>query len=132
MKLRFTGWVLAGVVVAVVGATGTTQEPTRDSAQVYESGNGVSWPTLIKHVKPQYTAAARSAKIEGVVKLRAVVNPDGHVDRVRVMQSLDTKYGLDDEAIKCAEKWTFGPAKKDGKPVAVWVDIELDFRIHLP
>jgi protein TonB len=111
---------LAGLVVA---ATATiAQEP-----QAYRPGNGVSAPKLVKEVKPNYTPEARAAKIQGTVLLSAVVREDGTVSDVKVSRSLDTKYGLDAEAIKAAKQWTFNPGMRDGKPVAVLVAIELAF-----
>ena len=59
--------------------------------------------------------------------LEAVVLPGGTVGEVRVIRSLDKKYGLDDEAVKAAKQWQFEPGRKDGKPVAVLVTIELTF-----
>jgi hypothetical protein len=44
-----------------------------------------------------------------------------------VTESLDPTFGLDDEAVKAAWQWSFKPATKDGKPVAVGVELELRF-----
>lgn len=126
------GLVVAGIV-AFAGVLVTRQEQAQapvvtEDEQVYEVGhNGVSSPSVRKQVDPKYTEAARAAKITGVVHLEAVVEPDGHVNRVSVTRSLDSKYGLDDEAIKALKQWEFFPSKKDGKPVAVWIKIELVF-----
>jgi TonB family protein len=73
--------------------------------------------------------AAPAAKITGDVKLRPVVEPDGHVDRVSVTESLDSKSGLDDEAIKAARRWEVVPSRKRNKPVAVWIEILMQFRL---
>jgi outer membrane biosynthesis protein TonB len=40
---------------------------------------------------------------------------------------LDTKFGLDAEAVKAAKQWTFKPGLKAGKPVPVRVTIEMGF-----
>ena len=98
--------------------------------QVYTPGNGVSIPRLIKEVKPEYTPEAKAAKIQGTVLLVAVVLEDGTVDGVTVSRSLDTKYGLDGQAIKAARQWMFSPGMKDGKPVAVKITIELAFTLR--
>jgi len=94
---------------------------------VFTPGNGVSLPTLIKEVKPNYTAAALAARIQGVVVLAAVVLPNGSVGDVTVLQSLDAQFGLDDQAIIAAKQWLFGPGMKDGVPVAVRVTIQMSF-----
>jgi TonB family protein len=99
-------------------------------SQVYQSGNGVSTPRLIKEVKPNYTKEARDAKIQGTVVLAVVVREDGTVGDAQVTRSLDAKYGLDNEAIKSAKQWTFSPGLKDDKPVAVKVTVEIAFTLR--
>lgn len=61
-------------------------------------------PVLITEVKPEYTKEAQAAGIEGTVVLDAVVLKDGTVDDVRVTKSLDKKYGLDEQAVKCVRQ----------------------------
>jgi TonB family protein len=80
-------------------------------------------------VKPQYTADAMHAKIEGVVVVECVVMPDGTVGEVALVRSLDPTLGLDQEAIRAAKRWRFVPGKKQGQPVPVLVTIELAFRL---
>jgi TonB family protein len=38
--------------------------------------------------------------------------------------------GLDEKAIDAVRKWRFDPARKDGHPVAVPVNIEVNFRLY--
>jgi protein TonB len=93
-------------------------------------GNGVSWPRLLQEVKPNYTADAMRARVEGMVELEIVVLPDGAVGRVRVTRSLDRAFGLDEEAIKAVRMWRFDPARHLGRPVAARVGVELSFRLR--
>ena len=65
-------------------------------------GPGVTTPVVIQQVKPQYTADAMRAKVQGSVWLECVVMPDGTVGDVRVTRSLDAMFGLDQEAIAAA------------------------------
>lgn len=97
---------------------------------VYRPGNGVELPRILREVKPQYTADAMRAKVQGVVELEAVVLPDGSVGDVRVTHSLDPVFGLDDEAIKAVKQWRFAPGTRLGQPVAVLVGIELTFTLR--
>ena len=123
-------WLLSSFVIALVSAPAAKQEQAQaPNDEVYTPGNGVSMPSVLRQVDPQYTPAARTAKIEGTVKVKAVIEADGRTDRITVIKSLDKTYGLDDEAVKAAKQWAFAPAKKDGKPVSVWVTIELEFRL---
>jgi protein TonB len=80
-------------------------------------------------VNPRYTQAAMAAKIEGEVLLSVVVEEDGSVSGVTVTQSLDSVYGLDDQAVDAARQWTFRPATKNGTPVAVSVTLQMRFTL---
>ena len=93
-------------------------------------GNGVSWPKLIVEVKPNYTAEAMRARIEGFVELEIVVHADGSVGRIRLVRSLDARFGLDLEAIKAVRAWRFDPARQAGRPVQVRVPVEVSFRLR--
>jgi TonB family protein len=97
---------------------------------VFRVGNGVQAPTVLREVKPGYTADAMRAKVQGTVRLECVVLPDGTVGRVEVIRSLDNSFGLDQEAIKAAKQWRFRPGMRQGEPVAVLVIIELDFTLR--
>jgi protein TonB len=96
----------------------------------YRPGNGVMLPKPLREVKPQYTADAMRAKVQGTVLLECVVLPDGTVGKVEVVRSLDSAFGLDEEAIKAAKQWRFAPGTRFGEPVAVLVTIELTFTLR--
>lgn len=96
----------------------------------YRPGNGVLLPKPLREVKPQYTADAMRAKVQGTVLLECVVLPDGSVGKVEVVRSLDSAFGLDQEAIKAAKQWRFAPGTRFGEPVAVLVTIELTFTLR--
>ena len=87
-------------------------------------------PKPLREVKPQYTADAMRAKVQGTVLLECVVLPDGSVGKVEVVRSLDSAFGLDQEAIKAAKQWRFAPGTRFGEPVAVLVTIELTFTLR--
>ena len=98
-------------------------------SEVHRPGNGVSLPVVVKEVKPAYTAAAMQEKIQGSVWLTCVVGVDGLVSDVKITKSLDTEFGLDDEAMAAASQWIFKPGQKDGKTVPVLITIELTFTL---
>ena len=97
---------------------------------VYRPGNGVELPQVVVQKKPNYTAEAMRAKVQGVVWVDAVVLPDGTVGDVSVTKSLDSTFGLDQEAVKAAKQWKFLPGRRFGTPVAVLVTIELTFTLR--
>jgi len=96
----------------------------------YRPGNGVELPRVVKEVRPNYTADAMRAKVQGTVWVEAVVLPDGTVGEVSVVRSLDQTFGLDQEAVKAARQWRFRPGTRFGEPVAVLVTIELTFTLR--
>lgn len=96
----------------------------------YRPGSGVTVPRVVREVKPQYTADAMRAKVQGVVWIECVVMPDGTVGDVKVIRSLDPVFGLDQEAMKAARQWRFVPGTRQNEPVPVIVTIELTFTLR--
>lgn len=113
--------VLLGLVALAAGVA--AQESS------YRPGDGVTYPRIVKEVKPVYTDAARKERIQGTVMMDVVVRSDGTVGDVNVTKSLDKEFGLDDEAVRAVKQWVFDPGTKDGKAVAVLVQIEMSFTL---
>jgi TonB family protein len=96
----------------------------------YRPGNGVTLPRVLREVRPNYTSDAMRAKVQGIVVLECVVRPDGTVGDVQVTRSLDSTFGLDQEAIKAAKQWRFAPGSRLGEAVPVLISIELTFTLR--
>lgn len=98
----------------------------------YRPGSGITSPTLVKEVRPQYTADAMRAKVQGIVEVEAIINTDGTVGQVQIVRSLDSTFGLDQEAIKAVKQWRFRPGTRlaTGEAVPVLVNIELTFTLR--
>jgi TonB family protein len=97
---------------------------------VYQPGNGVTPPVPTFVPKPQYTADAMRARIQGTVWVECIVQTNGQCSDTHVVRSLDQAFGLDQEAIKAARLFRFRPGMRLGEPVAVLVTIELSFTLH--
>jgi TonB family protein len=97
---------------------------------VFRPGNGVTPPVALYVPKPQYTADAMRARIQGTVWVECVVQTNGACGEAHVVRSLDPTFGLDQEAIKAARLFKFKPGVRMGEPVAVLVTIELSFSLH--
>jgi TonB family protein len=93
----------------------------------YRIGGGVSAPTVLVKVEPEYSEEARKAKWQGTVVLSLVVDENGAAQGIKVTKSLGL--GLDQKAIEAVMKWRFKPGMKDGKPVPVMASIEVNFRL---
>ena len=96
----------------------------------FRPGAGITLPRVLREVKPQYTADAMRAKVQGTVLLECIVQEDGSVGPVKVVRSFDPIFGLDQEAIKAARNWRFTPGMRQGQPVAVIITIELSFTLR--
>ena len=93
----------------------------------YRIGGGVSPPQILSKIEPEYSEEARKAKFQGVVVLQIVVDEKGNPRDIKILRPLGL--GLDQKAIDAVEKWKFSPGKKDGKPVPVFAQIEVNFRL---
>lgn len=96
----------------------------------YGIGNGVTAPIPLRRPPPAYTAEAMRARLQGVVVLNCVVRPDGRCADIRVLKSLDTMFGLDQQAVASAREWVFRPGMRMGQPVPVLVTLEIGFTIR--
>ena len=94
---------------------------------VFRAGGGVTAPSLVYKVEPEYSEEARKAKYQGTVVLYVEVEPSGRAQNMRVIQSLGL--GLDEKAIEAVRKWKFRPGYKNGKPVTVVATVEVSFRL---
>jgi TonB family protein len=94
---------------------------------IYNVGGGVSAPRAIYKPEPEYSTEARQAKYQGTVVVSLIVGSDGKAHDVRVARALGM--GLDEKAIEAVQQWRFEPAMKDGRPVAVTVNVQVSFRL---
>jgi TonB family protein len=99
-----------------------------DGRTIYRVGAGVSAPRAIHSPDPEYDERARQMKFQGVVVLWAIVEPDGAIGPLEIVRPLGL--GLDEAAVKAVRRWKFEPATKDGKPVAVQINVETNFRLY--
>ena len=91
-------------------------------------GGGVSAPRALSTPDPEYSEEARKAKYQGTVVLWLIVDQYGHPQQLKVSRSLGM--GLDQKAIEAVRQWKFEPAMKDGRPVAVQINVEVNFRLY--
>ena len=95
---------------------------------VFRVGGGVSAPVPIYQPEAQYSEEARRVKHQGVVLVQAIIGVDGRPRDLRVLRALGM--GLDEKALEAVRIWRFEPAIKDGHPVAVMVNVEVNFRLY--
>jgi TonB family protein len=91
---------------------------------------GMVNPVPVQYAKTPYTPDAIRAKLQGMVRLEIVILEDGTVGDVRIAQSLDQNYGLDEQAVIAAKKWRFTPGTLNGAPVRFVTTIEMSFTLR--
>jgi len=84
-------------------------------------------PVLVAKTEPEYTEAARRAKIQGTVVLHIEIDQRGQVRNARITQSLGL--GLDERALETVARWRFRAATRNGKPVVSTALVEVNFRL---
>jgi len=94
----------------------------------YRAGGGVTAPTVLYRVEPEYSEEARKARYQGTVVLEALIRKDGSVDVVQLVRRLG--FGLDENAIRALKEWRFRPAMKNGIPVDFTLNVEVRFNLR--
>lgn len=77
--------------------------------------------------RPVYTDEGRQLKIEGEVLLDVVFSATGQIHIVRVVHGLG--HGLDESAVRAAEKIQFKPALRDGHPADFEAVLHIVFQL---
>jgi TonB family protein len=94
----------------------------------YHVGGRVSAPIPINNVEAEFSDEARRAKYQGVVLVEVLVDAQGYPQNPRVVRALGM--GLDEKAIEAVRKYRFKPALMDGRPVAVMINVEVNFHLY--
>jgi periplasmic protein TonB len=129
MKLFVVGLLSTAFIgVAQDSPTGSAPSANRQDAseQVYRVGHGVTAPRVISQARPNYPQDARKGHAAGPIDVTMIVGSDGTPRDVKTIHGISPE--LDKAAIDAAEKFRFRPASKEGKPVAVEIQVEFYFQ----
>lgn len=122
MHRSWAVWILA---VTAAGCLSAPVAPTLSTPTgPLEIGGGVSAPVALETPRPPYPESVRGC-VQGVVVLRAVVAEDGTVRDVKVLKGLPL--GLTEVAVEAVRRWRYAPARLDGRPVDVYIDLVVPF-----
>jgi TonB family protein len=94
----------------------------------YRPGSGITPPRLLREVKAIYSEEARRRGLTGGVLLEIVIKRDGSVGDVSVVRGLGA--GLEQRAIEAVRQWRFDPARRQGAPVDVIVEVAVEFTLR--
>ncbi len=125
-----------GIVGEIIRASTKIQRPTDTVAVIavtppalpprVKEGGLVNSATLLYRVDPPYPPLARTAHVEGVVKLRGVIAVDGHIAELSLVSGHPL---LAPAAVMAVRQWRYAPTKLNGVPVEVETTIDVTFRL---
>jgi TonB family protein len=98
-----------------------------DGERIYTSKETDEKAQILRKPPPSFPRQARGHIRRGYVILRAILAADETVKHIEVITGLP--HGLTESAIAAARQIKFKPARKDGKPVSVWVEVEYQFQV---
>ena len=101
---------------------------TTDYNKVFSSKETDQPVRILSKPQPSYTEAARQNQISGVVVVRAVFSSSGQVTNIVAVSKLPD--GLTEKAIAAARQIKFEPARKDGRPVSMYMQIQYNFSLY--
>ena len=101
-------------------------------SSIAATGNGghdpaTAPPAVTMKRRPEYAEAAYRAKYQGTVVLSVEVDENGIPGHIQVKRALGL--GLDERATEAVTRWRFRPATREGKPVAMQVEVEVHFQL---
>jgi TonB family protein len=97
------------------------------AAQPVPVGPGITAPQVVSRVDPPYCWDGRHHP-EGTVTVKAVISKKGTVRDAHVIKGIDP--GCDTAVLAAVRKWKYRPALKDGKPIEVFLDVNITISIH--
>jgi TonB family protein len=93
-----------------------------------DTGGNLMPPRCLECERAQYPDSAMAARIQGVISLRILIDATGQPAEIIVLKGLPC--GLNERAIETVAGWRLAPAKgPDGRPLAVWQNVELSFEL---
>lgn len=123
-------FILAGNVPGnplFVAVTPRLPEAVRNGQEIKTVGGAVTQPRLIHPVDPRYPEKVRKEKVTGQVVIQATIEKDGTVARASVVRPVHPD--LDAAALEAVRQWRYEPAMQNGRPVAVYMTLTVEFRL---
>jgi len=113
--------------------------PNPSLSGLFDAVSDLIPPKILYQPPPKYSEIARQQKINGIVTLSLVVDTEGNTRNVKVIKSIADTVGenqraaaltLDQAAVDAVKQYKFSPATKNGVPVAIYLNIQVNFELH--
>lgn len=82
---------------------------------------------LVKQVRPDYPRLAKEARIEGTVRIEILVDVEGKVEDLRLIEGHPL---LAQAALQAVKQWEFRPTRLRGTPIATLSVVDVVFRLR--
>jgi TonB family C-terminal domain len=97
------------------------------TAQRIRVGGDVQQAQLIRPISPEYPPDARAKKLQGTVRLHALISTEGDMARLVVISG---QCYLAEAALRAVRKWRYRPTLLNGQPVEVVTTIDVVFQLR--
>ena len=119
---------LGGVLGGVLGGIPLLKaKPPPAPPKPVRVGGRIRPPRLIRRVNPVYPAIARQARIQGSVRIDAIVDTSGRVVEVKVLSGHPLLVG---PALDAVQRWVYEPTYLNEQPVAVLLEVTVNFSLR--
>jgi protein TonB len=123
---EFYAWVSGTAIeLAPPAALPVSPQPVRPSVPV-RIASGVQSAKLVFGPRPVYPPLARAARIQGTVKIQAIIGRDGAIKDLQVISGPPLLIAA---AIEAVRQWRYLPTLLNGDAVEVMTDIDINFTI---
>ncbi len=112
-----------GVLGGIIAAAPPPPPPPPERVRV---GGQVQAAMLLNQTKPVYPPLARQARIQGTVRLEAVINKDGVIEELKVISGHPL---LIPAAQAAVAQWRYKPTMLNGVAVEVVTTIDVNFTL---
>jgi protein TonB len=118
------GGVLGGIIGGVVGSA--APPPPKEAPKRQRVGGQVQQANLIFSPKPIYPPLARQTRIQGTVRLQAIIAKDGTITQLEILSGPPL---LQQSALDAVRQWRYKPTLLNGEPVEVITTIDVVFTL---
>jgi periplasmic protein TonB len=121
------GGVIGGIIGGVMSAAPPPPPPPKAATpKRIRVGGQVESAKLIFQPKPEYPPLAKMARIQGTVKLEAIISKDGTIQDLKTISGHPL---LLKSAIDAVSRWRYQPTLLNGEPVEVVTEIDVNFSL---
>jgi protein TonB len=121
-----SGGVMGGIIGGIGGAPKLPPPPAK-TGRIVRVGGLVKAPRELYKPDPVYSPIARTARVEGVVTIDALIDEHGNVVQA---QAIDGPGLLIPSALAAVMKWKYEPTYLDGEPVSMKMHVEVSFKLR--